>query len=171
MRHGIPAEAAGKRPAKDGCRADPVGIDARGAVEGGPLVSYEQFLLALCAWREARSEGYDGMLAVCSTVMNRVMRPGFPKTIGDVVLQPRAFSSFNRGDPNAAILPRPSDEQFTAACAAAMLVTSGRSYNDPTDGAVFYFSPPVVAPPIDWGAVAPTTRVGRLSFYRTEGAV
>ena len=62
-------------------------------------------LLALVIYGEARGEGLDGMLAVASVVMNRVMADGwFGKNIKEVILKKKQFSCFNENDPNRPLL-------------------------------------------------------------------
>jgi N-acetylmuramoyl-L-alanine amidase len=69
------------------------------------LVLLERFLLALCVWREARSESIRGKQLVANVVINRVHDKRWPNTVRDVVLQPYQFSSFNRTDGNAVLFP------------------------------------------------------------------
>lgn len=122
---------------------------------------YPAFLLALCAWREARGEGLVGMTAVCRVILNRVAAPGFPKSVVNVVLQTYAFSSFNADDPNSHLFP--AEPIFAMALNAAK---SSLEADDPTGGAVFYFSPPLTRAPRDWGRVEQSAKIGRLTFFR-----
>lgn len=80
----------------------------------------EEFILALCVYREARGESIKGKLLVAETIVNRARDPKnrWPKTIVGVVTQPLQFSSFNKSDPNVAVYPKP-DEQAWAACVVA----------------------------------------------------
>ena len=51
--------------------------------------------LARILMGEARGEGAEGMQAVGNVVMNRVSHSWFPNTLGEVMSQPDAFSSFS----------------------------------------------------------------------------
>ncbi|TGE36597.1 spore cortex-lytic enzyme [Desulfosporosinus fructosivorans] len=87
-------------------------------------------LLARCVNAEARGEPYVGQVAVAAVLINRISDPAFPKTIADIVYQPRAFSSVDDGQIN---LPPSAD-----ALRAAQEAING---SDPSGGAVFFFNP------------------------------
>lgn len=101
-------------------------------------------LLAATVWGEARSEGEDGMRAVAHVMVNRVGER-FGEDIATVILSPKQFSVWNRGDPNRRIVQNlardPSsiatDPEWLVADRIAREVLSGQSV-DPTDGALFY---------------------------------
>ncbi len=101
-------------------------------------------LLAATVWGEARSEGEDGMRAVAHVMVNRVGER-FGEDLPTVILSPKQFSVWNRGDPNRRIVQNlardPSaiatDEEWLAAERIAREVLSGQSV-DPTGGALFY---------------------------------
>lgn len=78
-----------------------------------------RFMLALCIWREARGESLRGKSLVGSVICNRVSDRRWPKTFTDVITQPRQFSSFNSGDPNATLFPHESDPSWSASVLAA----------------------------------------------------
>ncbi len=129
-----------------------------------PYLSDERLLTALCVWRESRGESQLGKLGVVWTLRNRCsLAPaqGFKHTLTDNILKPWAFSSFNANDPNADKYPDASDASWQH-CLAAVDSTEP----DPTDGAVFYYSPPIPAPPPAWGHVAPTASIGNLHFCK-----
>ena len=90
----------------------------------------ETNLLARCVNAEARGEPYVGQVAVAAVILNRIEDPAFPKTIADIVYQPRAFSSVDDGQIN---LPPSAD-----AMRAAQEAVNG---SDPSKGAVFFFNP------------------------------
>ena len=57
--------------------------------------------MALTMWGEARSEGVRGMEAVGNVILNRMhSHRHFGKTVKEVVLKRKAFSCWNKGDPN-----------------------------------------------------------------------
>lgn len=87
-------------------------------------------LLARCVNAEARGEPYTGQVAVAAVIINRIADPAFPKTIADIIYQPKAFSSVDDGQIN---LP-PS----ATAIRAAQEAVNG---SDPSGGALFFFNP------------------------------
>lgn len=68
----------------------------------------QEFMLALCVYREARGESDLGKQLVAQTILNRARdaKDRWPKTIVGVVCQPLQFSSFNRSDPNVNVFPK-----------------------------------------------------------------
>jgi hypothetical protein len=103
-------------------------------------------LLAATVWGEARSEGEDGMRAVAHVMVNRV-GPRFGEDLATVILSPKQFSVWNRGDPNRRLVTSfvanperytsAGDPQWEAAQRISREVLSGQSV-DPTEGALFY---------------------------------
>jgi spore germination cell wall hydrolase CwlJ-like protein len=129
-------------------------------------------LLALCIWREARGEPQEARVAVGKVIVNRCrIAPlnGFCATIPGNILKPFAFSSFNRDDPNASKYPPEFDEPVWSQCLIAAASAMDPVTSDLSNGAVFYFSPPLTSPPSAWGSVVHTADVGRLHFYRIAG--
>ena len=99
----------------------------------GKAVGYKNIdtnLLARTVNAEARGEPYVGQVAVAAVILNRIADPAFPKTVADIVYQPRAFSSVDDGQIN---LPPSS-----SAIRAAQEAISG---SDPSKGAIFFFNP------------------------------
>ena len=113
---------------------------------GTPIIldENEVRLLAATAWGEARSEGEDGMRAVAHVMVNRV-GDRFGEDLATVILSPKQFSVWNRGDPNRRTVINlardPSsvatDPEWAVADRVAREVLSGQSV-DPTSGALFY---------------------------------
>lgn len=96
---------------------------------------------ALCAWKEARGEGQEGMRAVLHIFSNRVLAPFFPKTIHEVIYQKNAFTSMSvPTDPEYNLWPAPGDSQYAFCLDMAAKVLSG-SDEDLTLGAHFYLNP------------------------------
>jgi spore germination cell wall hydrolase CwlJ-like protein len=124
----------------------------------------ESILLALCIWREARNQSDTAMLGVKWVIKNRCSlapREGFKPTINGNIFKPYAFSSFNENDPNANKFPKQDDPAWLR----ILDIVRGDS-PDPTDGAVFYFSPPVKTPPKAWGNVVFAAKWDDLNFYK-----
>lgn len=70
----------------------------------------KDFMLALCIWREARSESILGKLLVGQVIKNRVFDDRWPDTYVGVVTQDKQFSSFNQTDPNVIKFPSEQDQ-------------------------------------------------------------
>jgi len=99
----------------------------------GKAVGYKNIdtnLLARAVNAEARGEPYIGQVAVAAVILNRISDPAFPKTVADIIYQPRAFSSVDDGQIN---LP-PSASSIRAAQEAI-------NGSDPSGGALFFFNP------------------------------
>jgi spore germination cell wall hydrolase CwlJ-like protein len=111
-----------------------------------PVVNEDEVrLLAATVFGEARSEGELGMRAVAHVMVNRVGER-FGEDLATVILTPKQFSVWNRGDPNRRLLlnlVRDPDRyvtdatQWEIAQRIAREVLAGQSV-DPTDGALFY---------------------------------
>ena len=128
--------------------------------------AYDFVMLALCAWKEAQTQGYDGMLAVCWTVKNRAATPcwwGGP-SLSSIVTKPYQFSSFNANDPGVGKFPEDSDPSWQSALKAADDCISGAA-QDLTGGAVYYHDDSIPTPS-EWGAVVQTAQVGKLTFFK-----
>lgn len=122
------------------------------------------YLMALCAWREARGATDEAIRGVLHVIQNRAARPKWwGKSIVDVVLKPHQFSSFTTGDPNAAKFPGDDDLAF-----AKILTLTERVLNhqdeDLTGGAVLYHEATIFP---DWAANSlRVTQVGPFVFYK-----
>jgi len=107
-------------------------------------------LLAKTLQAEAGNQGYNGMVAVGSVIMNRL---GGGSDLGKVILQPGHFSAWNSttgyagGEQGQNMDFTPSAKAYEVADA----LLSG-NYEDPTGGATHYYNPKY-ADPI-WGASA-----------------
>jgi len=103
-------------------------------------------LLAATAWGEARSEGEHGMRAVAHVMVNRI-GPRFGEDLSTVILSPKQFSVWNRGDPNRRLVVNLARDparyngggiaEWEMAQRVAREVLAGQSV-DPTGGALFY---------------------------------
>lgn len=131
---------------------------------------YPRFLMALCVWREARSESIAAMRGVVHVILNRVRDPDF-RWRGDVVkviLQPQQFSSFNRDDPNASKFPIPGLSGGLAWQDSCRAVE--QPGDDSTGGANMYHSGAREALPESQRKYFPaekeTARIGAFTFYK-----
>ena len=87
-------------------------------------------LLSKLVYAEARGEPYKGMVAVASTVLNRVSDSRFPNSIAGVIYQSGAYTCVSDGQIN--LTP---DSQAKKAAQDAI------NGWDPTSGCVYYFNP------------------------------
>lgn len=125
-------------------------------------------MLALMVWREVRHEAAEVKLAVAYVAVTRAEKPGkdwWGDDILSVLFTPLQFTSLTyKADPQLTWFPREGtvwNECMTAAADALFHLKP-----NPVPGAVFYFSPPVTAPPKDWGAVTFLKKLGPISFYK-----
>jgi len=94
--------------------------------------------LALCAWKEARGEGMQGMDAVMAVCINRVGAPGFGKTLHDVIYGKNQFTSMSvPSDPEFNLAPMSDDPHFVMALRGARELLDG-TLPDPTNKAHWY---------------------------------
>jgi Cell Wall Hydrolase len=140
----LAAVVSGERPIVGFVPEEPASTSFQNVAQIPQLDETEVRLLAATVWGEARSEGEDGMRAVAHVMQNRI-GSRFGEDLGTVILSPKQFSVWNRGDPNRRIVQRlardPSsiatDPEWVTAERVAREVLSGQSV-DPTGGALFY---------------------------------
>jgi spore germination cell wall hydrolase CwlJ-like protein len=129
------------------------------------MTAADEFMTALCLWREARGEGESGMTAVACVIRNRAAKH---KTSPYVeIVRPWAFSSITaHGDPQLSTWPKDGDSTWIAAQKIAARVLN-ESTPDITRGSTLYFDSSISFPKT-WNraAVEPTVKIGRLNFYR-----
>lgn len=126
-------------------------------------------IAALCIWREARGEPYEGKLGVAYTMLNRVAKQSwFGKTLLEVVTKPWQYSSMtDPRDPQLSRYPGSSDPAWQECIRALQAAQSGAP--DPTNGAVNYFDATLDNDPPKWatdGSLVPAVSIGRLRFYK-----
>lgn len=125
----------------------------------------DQEMLGLCIYREARGEGMLGKQGVGCVVRNRIAaNKFFGHDWRSVILKPYQFSSFNSTDVNSVKWPDDDEADWLDCLDAASQVINGS--DDPTFGALYYFSPPLTEAPHAWGPVMITVKVGRLTFCK-----
>jgi len=102
------------------------------------IKEYEIALAAVCAWREARSEGLTGMRMVLGVLANRVHN-GWGDWI-TVITKRNQFSSMSvPGDSQLVLWPLNTDA-FRLLLIEAERFRSGQA-EDPTNGAMYYENP------------------------------
>jgi len=133
---------------------------------------WEWAILALMMWREARSEGEEGMRAVGHVALNRARKASL--SIAVIIVQDAQFTSINPPkktyDPQLDVWPTPGDESFKLAMKIANEIL-GNGSADPTKGATHYRNPKTATSEsfqrsIDEGSLLPTATLGSHDFYR-----
>lgn len=124
---------------------------------------FNKALGVLCAWREARGEGTDGMRAVLHVINNRSIAQ--KKTWSQVVYQRLQFSSMTYGkDPELCLVPTPDDPQYLYLLGVVDAVYDGTDL-DNTLGAVNYFADSIPMP--SWAeSMTETVKIGHHTFYK-----
>ena len=113
-------------------------------------------VLARICKGEASVASYEGKVAVCAVVLNRVRSPRFPNSIRGVAHQPWQFSAYNP-DVRDRLYWGPIPQSCWDAAREAL---SGR---DPSLGATYYFNPYLVLP--SWARTMRfLIRIGTSSF-------
>ena len=129
--------------------------------------AYEFGIGALCAWREARGLGSEGILHVAWTFNNRADDPSiFGDDWPSVCLHHYQYSCMNASDPQFKTFPVPAEASWIGALVAA-LGAFLRSVPDPTDKSTMYYDTSIPAPV--WatdGSHMATVNLGTLRFFR-----
>ena len=99
--------------------------------------------LALCAWKEARGEGLEGIIAVMHVIGNRAVagrRKGFASTIHGVIYGKNQFTSMSvPSDPEFNLIPEPDDPTYEQCVGyAKQMLSAGAVLDDPTKNALYY---------------------------------
>lgn len=131
--------------------------------------TYEQAMLALLVWREARGETRAAKIAVAFSVLNRVHNPKWwGTTLGAVIAKKWQYSSMAApGDPNLIQYPLPNDLSFVDSMSAVNAVLASGSIN-PVAGADSYWDDSIARP--KWATDANFVRkIGSFSFHDTDG--
>ena len=123
----------------------------------------DDFILALCIWREARGEGSDGMQAVGCVIRNRVTQ--HKTSYYQEVTKPWQFSSITaKGDPELSVYPMIGDTQWALIQAMVPAIIDG-TLADNTGGAQFYYATTIPLP--SWAAsMTQTCQIGKQVFYK-----
>ena len=143
------------------------------------MIQYDQDdlnSLALCAWKEARGEGNEGMQAVMHVIVNRTGTPGFASTVHNVIYGKNQFTSMSvPSDPEFNLQPVDDDPQYAYCQSICQGVLDGMDA-DPTLGAHYYGDLKyatsgwffhVISGPDGRGTPdhAHTVKIGRQDFY------
>lgn len=120
--------------------------------------------VALCAWKENRGGGSEGMQSVINIILNRAKSPKFPNTPYAVVYEYLQFSSMTyHRDPEYLIQAAETDPSWIT---ALNLAKQGSNLPDITQGATFYYALSLGKAP-DWAAkMTPTVVICGQQFFR-----
>lgn len=121
-------------------------------------------LAAMNAWIEARGEPFEGQIAVCEVMRNRLKTGRWGKTVLEVILAPFQFSGWNTKDPNRtkALSLDDQDQEYQRALKAWKFSEK----SDLTKGALYYYNPKVVTTPPAWADPKKLTAAyGNHQFY------
>lgn len=123
---------------------------------------FQKWSAALCAWREARGEGRDGIRAVIHVIANRATKQ--KRSWAQIVYAPLQFSSMTYGhDPQLTVIPKEPDPNFVDCFDIADSIFGGNDF-DLTQGATHYFADSIPMP--EWAkAMKFTVKLGHHSFY------
>jgi spore germination cell wall hydrolase CwlJ-like protein len=123
----------------------------------------DDFMLALCMWREARGEGTEGMTAVGCVVRNRMTKHG--SSYYAEIIKPWQFSSISvKNDAEVNLFPATADTQWVASQELAKSIIAGVTV-DNTSGAEFYYATTIPLP--QWAtSMTMTCQIGKQRFYK-----
>ena len=126
---------------------------------------FDVWAAALCAWREARGEGRDGIRGVLHVIANRAKL--WNKSWAQVVYQRLQFSSMTYpGDPQLTLVPHVPDPAFVDCYELAALINAGGDF-DLTQGATHYFADTIPTP--SWAqGMQQTIKLGHHTFFKEK---
>jgi hypothetical protein len=126
-------------------------------------VSPDEDIMVRLLAGEARGEPLKGQIAIANVVRNRAKEKG--KSIREIALQDKQFSTFNKDDPNYEFQRnlKPSDPLYQK---LLNNVVRG-AYKDPTGGATHYYNPELADP--EWATALNDIKViGAHKFGKTK---
>ena len=91
----------------------PVPMNGYGRYDDLELTEEDRELLARIVYLEARGECFEGQVAVCEVVLNRLLSDAFPDRVAEVLYQPGQFSPADRLSTTI-----PGEEQYRAVAEA-----------------------------------------------------
>jgi len=125
--------------------------------------SSELDCLAKNIYFEARNQPVEGMYAVASVTINRMVSSKFPNTICSVVKQPAQFSWYWDG-----LSDTPKDQTYwiVARTVAEVFLINYYNVEDKTEGALFYHA--YYSKPIWRHKLLKTIQIGDHIFYKNK---
>jgi spore germination cell wall hydrolase CwlJ-like protein len=131
--------------------------------------AYQEIMLALLIWREARSEPYAGQVAVACTVRDRVVHPKWwGNDYISVITKKWQYSSIAAPNDQQLILyPQAGDEKFKVCLGVASGVIAG-ILKHPMPSSDSYYATYIPAP--DWATPDKLVgKIGQHNFYNIDG--
>lgn len=123
----------------------------------------DEFMLALCLWREARGEPQEGIVAVACVIRNRVAL--YHSSYYQEIVKPWQFSSITaNGDPQLKRWPAVDDPAWEE-CQSIAHKAISTPMADITQGAVNYYAD-TIAPPHWVNDMTFTIQIGHHRFYK-----
>lgn len=119
------------------------------AMQGGVDPS-ERDLMIRTLYGEAGGEGASGQAAVAHVIKNRLNSGNYGDSLSSVIMAPKQFSLWNKGDPaGAKARALATDDPAYQSIGNVVDGVLGGKIADPTGGADHYYNPHVADP--DWG--------------------
>ena len=107
--------------------------------------------LAKTIYGEARGESVETMLAVGWVIRNRLQAKRYGSTYKDVVLQPKQFSCWNKGDPNYRVIKGVIKGTLWEVCiGVAIVVMQSMEKHNPVVGVRHYYDKSLDGNPPYW---------------------
>jgi hypothetical protein len=107
--------------------------------------------LAKTIYGEARGESIETMFAVGWVIRNRLQSGKYGKTYKDVVLQPKQFSCWNKGDSNYKVIKGVIKTRLWEVCiAVAIIVIQSIEKHNPVMGICHYYDKSLDSNPPYW---------------------
>ena len=132
------------------------------------LTPYQRDILIKTALGEARGEGLDGMAAVLNNILNRANSGRYPSDPAEVALQPKQYSTWNKGEGgNNPQQFKPGTKAYETAAQVLDGIASG-VIPDNTGGALFYHANSISPSWANSVKTNGTLRVGNHTFYPTH---
>ncbi len=113
---------------------------------------------------ECRGESEEGQRAVAHVLWNRMRDGRWGKTIAAVCLARLQFSCWNPSDPQRPLMAVLADENPTLQKLAGILA-GAEAGDDPTRGALFYYSDTMTVPPKWATGMKLLRKIGHHTFY------
>jgi hypothetical protein len=118
----------------------------------------------LCAWREDRGGGCNGMQAVLNVLWNRAMT--HKTSMYREATRPMQFSAMTApGDPELTLWPAENDENFIDVQQLAAKANEG-TLEDLTGGAVSYYARTMKVAPYWAATMTPTVQIGGQLYFK-----
>lgn len=138
----------------DAIEAASVAMPTSWPIDAIPLTDEDREALGRVAYAEAANQGEAGIAAVVYTVLNRVASGRFEPTVQAVINAPRQFEPVMRAGGDWRSLPALSPERRVVFATILNLILDHR-LPDPTNGALYFQNPAIVAARAEAGTVRP----------------